>query len=501
MTGYLWRAMVVTHRYLGVAVGVLMVIWFASGAVMMYVGFPHFPEQERLRVLPLIAWPACCRIADGVIADTQQFSRVQIESLLDRPVLRLSRSSLPDLLVDLSNGAIRKIDNATAREVAVDFVSRLPSRKGPLIAAEEVESDQWTIGGRYRFEQPLLRFTFDDGDRSIVYVSGASGQVLLRTTGAQRFWNWLGAVPHWIYLTALRSDVQLWSQVVIWASILGTFLTIVGICLGIAQCGQSDPHQLSPYRGLFYWHHMAGLAFGVVTLTFVVSGLISMNPWGFLETRGAGEQLRLEGAPPRWSEIKTSINAIPGRGVPAVSLTAAPLAGRLYWLATDAAGTVTRLDATGEIAPVSDADLSGAAQRLAGESEISEQGILREEDAYYFGHHDEVVLPVYRVVVNDANRTRYYLDPVSAALLQTTDANRRWHRWLFAGLHRLDFFAWLRVRPIWDIVVLALLLGGLGVSATGVYLAIRRVQRDVGSVLRRIANVKRKHAARSASLR
>jgi hypothetical protein len=33
----LWQFMVITHRYLGVAVGLLMAMWFVSGMIMMYV--------------------------------------------------------------------------------------------------------------------------------------------------------------------------------------------------------------------------------------------------------------------------------------------------------------------------------------------------------------------------------------------------------------------------------------------------------------------------------
>ena len=51
--------MVVLHRYLGVAVGLLMVMWFASGIVMMYVGFPRVTEAERARTLE----PIACRAA------------------------------------------------------------------------------------------------------------------------------------------------------------------------------------------------------------------------------------------------------------------------------------------------------------------------------------------------------------------------------------------------------------------------------------------------------
>ena len=44
----LWRTLVVLHRYLGMAVGLLMLMWFGSGIVMMYVGYPELAEQDRL---------------------------------------------------------------------------------------------------------------------------------------------------------------------------------------------------------------------------------------------------------------------------------------------------------------------------------------------------------------------------------------------------------------------------------------------------------------------
>jgi len=478
-----WRALVVIHRYLGVAVGLLMVMWFASGAVMMYVGFPRFSEQARMATLSPIGWHACCRIADGLIDDNQRFGRAQLESQLGAPVLRLRRTLLPDMLVDLAQGGIKEIDDAAARAIALDATPRLFGHAAALVAAERIKSNQWTVG-RYRGDRPLFRFAFDDPERSILYVSSATGQILLWTTATQRFWNWLGAIPHWIYPTVLRSNVQLWSQIVIWASILGTFLTVLGLYLGIAQLRPNKERGLSPYRGLFYWHHVAGLVFGIVTITFVIRGLFSMNPWGFLESRRGGEQVQLEGPAIKWSEIRTSLDAIRARSVKAVSLNTAPLAGRLYWLATDDVGTVTRLDAAGNAAPLPEGDLAEAARRLARDSGIAAQGITGEEDAYYFSHHDAVVLPVYRVILSDAASTRYYLDPSSGALLQRIDANGRWHRWLFAGLYRVDFTVWLRARPAWDIIVLTLLLGGIAVSATGCYLAIRRIRRDLSALLR-----------------
>jgi hypothetical protein len=82
-------------------------------------------------------------------------------------------------------------------------------------------------------------------------------------------------------------------------------------------------------------------------------------------------------------------------------------------------------------------------------------------------------------VLNDSEQTRYYLDPRTGQLLRRVDANSRGQRWLFSGFHRLDFTAWLRARPAWDVIMIVLLLGGLGVTGTGTYLALSRVKRDL----------------------
>jgi len=480
MANVLWRALVVLHRYLGVAVGLLMAMWFVSGIVMMYVGYPRLLEAERLRVQAPIAWQGCCRL-DQLVPDDQAILRAQVEDHAGVPALRLRRVGSLDALIDLTHGTFIKVDEGAAQSVAVAAAPRILARPASIVAYERIDVDQWSIG-RYVRDRPLHRFDFDDPARTSVYVSGTGGQLVLWTTAPQRFWNWLGTIPHWLYFTPLRRDVALWSQIVIWASVLGTFLTVVGLGLGITQFRRGR----SPYHGWFYWHHLAGLAFGLITLTFVVSGLLSMNPWGLLDSRGGGEAARIQGAAPTWREVRTSLELL--RAQPslanAVSLTAAPLAGRLHWLVTRDDGSVVRLDVAGHPAPASLAELAAAAERIAGEHGIVAQGMISEEDPYYFRRRDAFVLPAYRVIANDADRTRYYLDPASGALVQRTDASGRWHRWLFGALHRLDF-AFMRARPLWDIVVLVLMLGGVAVTATGSYLAMRRIGLDVASLFRR----------------
>jgi PepSY-associated TM region len=482
----MWRALIIIHRYLGVLGGALMVMWFVSGIVMMYVGFPRVTETERVRTLEPITWSMCCRSDVGSIAGDDQVLAAWVEYLGGSPALTLRRPGRPDITLDLAHNSVIRIDAIQAKAIAHEAALRVAGRPATAAFTGQVQTDQWTVGRLVR-DRPLFRFELDDPARTILYVSGTSGRVVHWTTATQRFWNWLGAIPHWLYFAALRSDVVLWSEIVIWTSLVGTFLMAMGLYIGISQLRLKSTGKLSPYRGWFYWHHMIGLVFGIVTLTWVVSGLISMNPWGFLESRrNGGEQNRIAGEPMRWNAVRASLDDL--RAQPAVTdsvrVTAAPLDGRLYWLVTGRDGNVTRIDAAGRPAPLSTADLAEAASRISAGAGVTEQGMIDGEDAYYFRRDDALGLPVYRVIVGDEDGTRYYLDAVSGSLLQRADANARWHRWLFGGLHRIDFTSWMRARPVWDIIVLFLMSGGLALAVTGFYLALRRVWSDIVRVVR-----------------
>ena len=48
--------------------------------------------------------------------------------------------------------------------------------------------------------------------------------------------------------------------------------------------------------------------------------------------------------------------------------------------------------------------------------------------------------------------------------------------WLFNGLHSLDFAFWYDRRPLWDISLIALSLGGLASSGIGLWIAAGRIR-------------------------
>jgi hypothetical protein len=71
--------------------------------------------------------------------------------------------------------------------------------------------------------------------------------------------------------------------------------------------------------------------------------------------------------------------------------------------------------------------------RIGGANAIASQEMITREDAYYFAHHDDVELPVYRIILDNADATRFYLDPATGALRKRADADARWQRWLLGG--------------------------------------------------------------------
>ena len=88
-------------------------------------------------------------------------------------------------------------------------------------------------------------------------------------------------------------------------------------------------------------------------------------------------------------------------------------------------------------------------------------------------------MPVVLLRLNDADRTRYYIDPTSARIAVTYSSRQWMSRWLYHGLHSLNF-PWLyKHRPLWDIVVLGFMAGGTALCVTSLILAWRVVTRTL----------------------
>ncbi len=476
------RWLVLAHRYLGIALGALMLMWCLSGVVMMYVTYPELLPATRIQGLEPIDWSRCCTLGGDTLGDSERVAQFQVEMLAGEPVLRVRDPFGEGRLIDLADGKVEgRVSAIQAEQVAADY-ARAHGYWDPPRPDGVIDYDEWTVSGEFNSDRPLYRFRIDDASRTEIYISSATGKMVQVTTARVRFWNWLGAVPHWLYFAELRRNVALWSRIVIYTSLAGSVLAALGLYIGLSQFLRRPAGRWSGHRGIMLWHHVPGLLFGLFALTWVVSGLLSMNPWGLLETSSARpEQRLLAGAWPTGQQVKESLRVLaavmPGG---TVSVASAPLLGQLFLIATDDHGAQRRLDARTLAAPILSSEIDSEARTLARGGGYVGPVLLTRGDTYYFGHHgDRVPLPVYRIILRDAQRTRYYLEPVSGELVGKIDRNGRGYRWLHDALHRVDFAAAVRGRPVWDVLVLVLMSGVTLLCTTGAYIGLRRLARDV----------------------
>ena len=470
------RLLFLAHRYLGIALGAVVSLWCLSGFVMMYEQYPELDDTERLAGLDPLDFSACCRLpADFSAADLDGF---RLEMMAGTPVLRLMDGRRQHV-IDLADGRhVREFRPADARSIAVKAALGYGLQGTPRLI-DVLERDQWTVYASYHPHRPLFHFAMDDASGTELYVSSTTGEVVQMTTFRQRFLNWMGAVVHWLYPTVLRQHTAVWVQVVIWLTIVSLFLTVIGVYIGLRQFKARHNGRRSPYRGSALWHHYAGLVFGLFTLTWLTSGLFSMNPFGALEGRGFQvEDQRLRGGQVTFEHARAFLSAIAERGVAesTVRVDASMVGEELYALALDKKGQRVRLDAaTLRPEALSEAFFAQAPGILRPDVAVMDAGWLTEDDAYYFSHHDQRRFPVFRIRYEDGER--FYLDGVTGEVSHAADRERQWLRWIFHALHRGDFSALSRSRPVWDLMMWSLMLGVTVCALTGTWIGFQRVAR------------------------
>jgi hypothetical protein len=432
---------------------------------------------------------------------------------MNRPAYRFTAGGESTTVFADTGELLVDIDAAQAQTVAAAFV-RLPENR--LHYVERLtRPDQWSLTLR---QGPLHKFTVNDDAGTELYVSERNAEVAVVTTRGSRALAWVGAIPHFLYFAPLRLNQPLWRQVVLWTSGLGIALALLGIVLGILQLRITRPFSLKrigsylPYSGWMRWHYITGLVFGVFTLTFVFSGWLSMEPLGWATAAGRlGGGLReaftsnagdLEAFPSLTTESWQAIAG--GRAIKEVEFVRIqdepflvvrrdpdPTAGtevrghEPYFAvrSRDAAQAVV----SARTLQAHDRDFSAETLLARVRKAVPNAGITSAEmlttyDSYYYSRDGLAPLPVLRVKLGDRDRTWLYIDPRMSQLVGRVHRLDRVERWLYNGLHSLDFSFWYYKRPLWDIGMILLSLGGLATSAIGLFLSVKRVVRNLGGI-------------------
>ena len=499
------------HRWVGVALCALFLLWFPSGVGMMYWGMPSVTAADRLARAPVID-PARVHLSPAEAAERIGLdvapAQVRLNSFDGRPVYRLGgRGGAGARLVYADTG--QEQEDAAPQAMRERTVAAWTGRPVSDARVESVtEPDQWTVGNQLRNLRPLWKYSYPTGEQ--VYI-GESGEVLMHTTTMSRLQAYVSAVPHWLYFTPLRKHQPIWIRFATYTAMVGTAGAIIGVTLGLWLYSPTKkkyrfagaPSSI-PYRGQKRWHTIFGLIFGLATVSWTLSGSLAFLPFpppqrasqpgragnntvvgvsggqgqGAARGRGANPNLaaslrgrsRLADFAPMHPRELLSQHA----DLRIKEIELGSFVGRPFYVATLTDGTSRRFGLDGHVIDGFDhGAIIDIVKRIAIDPTAVETRVIDQYDYYYFDRTQQRPLPVILALMHDADGTRHYVDSRTGTVAGTY-SDRNWaRRFFYNGLHSLSF-PWLyNHRPLWDIVVITFMIGGTALCTTALVLGWR----------------------------
>ncbi|MDD6472666.1 MAG: PepSY domain-containing protein [Bacteroidales bacterium] len=497
MIHFITRLMYTVHRVLGTLLCVLFLMWFLSGFVMMYHRFPRVSVKEKLQRQEVLA-------ASGDSLPDMAEVMARLPKGLKVKNLSLNRNlGKTFFLVNTGKRAFR-FDSST-----LDSLSFADSKSLSRIAAQWCSApvnridtlhaiDQWIPYSELQRSMPVYKIFFADSEKSQLYLSAQDGEVLQFSTGSERFWAWMGAIPHWVYFTVLRQDTDLWSKFVICLSALGCLMVIAGFWVTIdvwQRTRRRRFRRFSPYRKRwFHWHYVSGIFFGLFVLTFTFSGMMSVADvpeWIHKPALKTNPVRTLRAHAPRPEQYALDYRRVIEAYPQALQIEWSNFREHPYYTVQDgkreyyidAADTLLRpLNLSGEEIR------TGVESIYAGDSTYTTKGVSVEAsqisrfETYYRDmssmYRGRPQLPVWKVTVNDADRSVYYIQP-ETGVIRYVNTSSRFKYWSYTALHRMRLPGLNSNATLRKLVLWVLLLGGTAVSLTGIVLGINYIRRKI----------------------
>ena len=477
------------HHYLGTFFFLLFLIWFLSGFVMMYKQFPFLSEQDRVNShlegkLSLDEGQLPERVfRNDSILNIHKFL---INRQLNRTIYHVETSDGRIISRYADNGEKVFIDEQKAKRIALGTVKG--SFKSSVAVMNEV--DQWIPRPRYLKHLPVYKVSFDDHQQTKVYVSSLTGEVISLTNQLDRFWAWVGAIPHWVYFKDIRLHPTLWSQLVMCLAGFGFVMALSGMITGFARYKKKPKANFKRFKNKWYnIHYYFGLGFGVFVCTWIFSGFMSMTPFDWVPSTVLDEEDQLEWqkesftlnsfSNDRWAEF---VHQIRDREILEVDFFLFNKGMFARVQSSTKGATLLSLDQNVSIPTAKEFQQSIAL--FDSSDPIRENIYLEEYDSYYYSRRQDKPLPVIRITRESG--LSYYINGSTVEILYVCNSQNRLERWLYHGLHSLDFSFLYSNGILWDVVVIILLLGGTVISITATGLGIKFIRRKIRKYLKQV---------------
>lgn len=476
------RGLSLTHRWLGVIFCLFFAMWFLTGWVMHFVHFPSLSPQEKFSGLSLLQAneikisPA---MAESIVATDKAYGR---RNKAHDQVRLIMRGNRPEYIFESGKQSISifadtgELINSLHETEALELARIHASNRGldnhQLTYGALEDYDQWTVSNGLDAHRPLHRINVNDALGTELYVSSTTGEIVRDTTRFERGWNYIGSVLHWIYPTVLRKHWALWDQVVWWLAAIALISAISGASLGLLRIRWTRGVKFTPFKRIYFWHHVLGLSCALFLLSYIFSGWLSMDHGLLFSSSDISTEER--------ALINGALNLQPLESINFQALHGAkeidflPLNNRTYIRAKNTNDQQRLYDPDGWNSSYFDESFfSSSTPQLS----VNCSGLTRlKKDDNYFVASDTPTSPVFRIKCADKSHTWFHIDSATGQLIEKVDDSRRWYRWLFSGLHTLDFHwltahSWLR-----SLLVSLFCCTGLIFSLTGIVIGWRRLR-------------------------
>ncbi len=162
-----------THKWLGLFVGIQVIIWSLSGLYMTVIHIDTIHGDHLIRSAPKRSIAAASLVDPIALASRQRADSVKLTWLWERPIYVASSKS-GDSAFDARTGrAIPKPDQATIRGLARSYYTG----REPIASIGLITDIPGEIRGR---KPPLWRVEFDHWNKPTFYLSPVTGELLSR---------------------------------------------------------------------------------------------------------------------------------------------------------------------------------------------------------------------------------------------------------------------------------------------------------------------------------
>jgi hypothetical protein len=473
------------HRWLGAALCLLFLTWFATGIVMTFAGFPRVGERDKLAHAEALRQESI-RIPPSALKELATGAdAIELHALGSRALYTVRNADRTSSVFADSGERLSHLDEGTLRSIASGWLHATLSDSAQLN-----EVDQWTPQANRHGQLPFGRFRAYDEAGTEIYVSYVDGEVVQLTSARTRLLAWVGAIPHWIYPIQLRKHASAWRTLVIALSGLGALVSGSGLVHGLSvariarRSARRTPLSVSPFQDPWLaWHHRLGLSFGLLAFTWVLSGMLSFFPFARAAQSDptAADVAAFRGAALDPRSFTRDLGDTLGhcqrslRGaVKRVELLMA--GGSPFYVCSDGSGASRILRANDSSPPsvtLATATMARFVRPLGKGAAVESETLLQERDDYYYPTHfgPELAFPVLRT--RFASGLVTYVSPGSLRVVRRYSSSGTAYRWLYPGLHSLDFPALYQRAWLWHPLIVGLLLGGGALAASGVWLSLR----------------------------